>query len=222
MPKWDWNGVLLGAVVAGAGLALLAKRAPSGASVPPPFPPGHGTKGASLPSSFWLALWASAKALGADPADMAKIMWAESGINPVADHDGCVGINQFCPGTFEHFVPMSREQYKKLPAEKQLPFVTQFWKTKPAAARQSARDLYWVNFVPATYKPNMPDSFDVLTGLSAADRANIILQNPHFSDDGATIPAGNLSRFLEKNAKSEEFQHILSLIDEHAPPPGQV
>lgn len=228
-------GLLL---LGGAGLLIVAAggaKAVKGPSGPPPkpLPPGTGDKGANLPDSFWKAFIAMSDRLGADPVDLATILYNESGgFNPHAVNSIlCAGLNQLCPGpgTFGSIVEnMSLAQWNALSseekvnrihayaaksAEQQLPYVEKYFKQKPAASMKSARDIYWVNFLPATYKAGTDDSF-VLTRSPAA----AYTQNAGFDTDKPKkgyITTGDLRKFTDGIRAEKGFQPILQRINQN-------
>jgi hypothetical protein len=186
-------------------------------------------RGPQLSAAAWALLWSMAADLGTTPQVLAKVMYTESGLDPAArnPNGGAVGLNQFAPsgsrvpghlGTFETFVPnLTPDQYRQLPAEAQLPYVEKFWKTKPASAMKTERDLYWVNFVPATYVPNAPASHDILAGLSPSLQSFIVKGNPGIAQGKSTILAGDLQSFLDRSTATGEFLDVLAQIAAHAP-----
>lgn len=189
-------------------------------------------QGAGLPSTFWPALWHFANQIGSDPFAMANVMMSESGLNPKAKNSiGCVGLNQFCGTTFAGVVlgksasewnAMSSDDknaalddYRSKSAEEQLAFVAKFWASKPAAALKTARDLYWVNFLPATYVAGADDSH-VLTTSSSILNANPVFVS-HDANGNPQITAGDLQRALDHVALTPEFQTIVGLIAQANP-----
>lgn len=129
---------------------------------------------ANLSDAFWQKLWEVANDLGADPRTLGLLLFEESGINPAAKNSiGCVGINQFCPGTFSGFVDVSVEDYLALSAEEQLdPYVKKYWAAGPSGSLATPRDIFWRSLWPATWKPNAPASAVVLSG--APGKANTL------------------------------------------------
>jgi len=71
--------------------------------------------------AFGQALWKVSDELGIRPEWQLPVLSLESGFNPsIVNPYGCVGLNQFCPGTFEHYVPVSVGEYRQWPASEQL------------------------------------------------------------------------------------------------------
>jgi hypothetical protein len=125
------------------------------------------------PPAYFDSTWASvlvagAEAIGCDPYDLAGLFINESGLNPSAANSiGCLGISQICPGSQGIFTSYyTPDQYTQLTISEQLPFVfayVQQWMSQYNLLTISARDLYWLNFLPATYVPNAPDSYVIST-----------------------------------------------------------
>lgn len=132
---------------------------------------------------------AAARALGlASPVDVAAVLFAESGIKSIAtntwtstDDAGvvtthhCYGINQFCDtGTYQATVDLAPADYLTLPPSAQLrDYVLPFWLRRLASIGQpiaTARDLYWINAYPATYRPGAGDDAVVIPHVGDADR----------------------------------------------------
>lgn len=67
------------------------------------------------------ALWKINNQLGIHPEWALAVTYLESKFNPAAiNPSGCVGLNQFCRGTFSNYVGVSPEEYKTWPASAQL------------------------------------------------------------------------------------------------------
>lgn len=71
--------------------------------------------------AFGTALWAISDQLGIRPEWQLPVLSMESGFDPsIVNADGCVGLNQFCPGTYEHYVSVPVSAYRTWPASAQL------------------------------------------------------------------------------------------------------
>jgi hypothetical protein len=83
-----------------------------------------------VPALDGAALWAVSDATGIRPEWQLPVLFLESGFDPsMLNRIGCVGLNQFCPGTFENYVPVSVEEYRKWPASMQLAGpILNFWR----------------------------------------------------------------------------------------------
>jgi len=67
------------------------------------------------------ALWKINNQLGIRPEWVLAVIYLESKFNPASTNpSGCVGLNQFCRGTFSNYVGVSPEEYKSWPASAQL------------------------------------------------------------------------------------------------------
>ena len=153
----------------------------------------------------------------ADPRDWAAVMLSESGFRPTtANHNknGSVvaaGMNQLStvgadgfvgtPGsTFEGVTGMAPTPenvagYLALPASKQLDFVTKSWaplyKKFPELPAGGVRDLYWLNFLPASYRAGVDDSFVIPQAKAFAKG------NPGLADADGNVRAGNFLRAID-------------------------
>ena len=71
--------------------------------------------------SFGDALWRVSDQLGIRPEWQLPVLYLESRFNPASTNpDGCVGLNQLCPGTFAKYVSVPTDQYKTWTASEQL------------------------------------------------------------------------------------------------------
>jgi hypothetical protein len=186
----------------------------------------------NVDSGFEAAVLDAAAVIGAsDPRELLVILFAESSVTPTADlhlvnkhgvlTSRFVGINQFHvsvtggPDTFTKAVPgLSPDTYLTLPASVQLRhYVLPFW----AALRQqhgpdataNARNLYWVNFLPATFVPDAPDSHVITSDPSVIDANQLIAHGKSY------ITAGDLSRFLlfRQKAESHRWNELLDRVE---------
>jgi hypothetical protein len=153
----------------------------------------------------WAGVFVAAcESIGADPIGVAEMLMNESGFNPSAQNSiGCVGLNQICPGSQGIFSSdYSVADYLQLTVSEQIPYVFAYfqqWMNKYGLGSISARDLYWINFLPATYVPNSPDSYVIATKGDGYYDANA-----SFDVDGTgTITAGDLQTALDNQATAK-------------------
>lgn len=211
---------------------------------PPAGPPGTGTSGANLPDSFWQTLWAVCAELGAQPEDLAVILYSESGIDPRAKNPktsptlprACVGINQFCPGpgTFAAYVlgwnltqwkaltdeekVAQLEGYMALSAEDQLAGpVRRHFADKPHAAMTSARDLYWLNYAPSRYVAGAPDDHVIAQAGDPVYDDNAGFDHAVNGEKKGFITAGDLRITTDNLKATSTFAHIRARIAANAP-----
>lgn len=149
--------------------------------------------------------------------DALNLFASESGLDPKAKNSiGCVGLNQMCDGTLQAFYKSPRgplsfvdlaEEYRNLPASMQLDAIHRLWSYRAKVnglINATARDLYWLNFLPATFLKDAPDSFVIVPHpkLSAAQSAGILKANPGLVEKDASgssiIRVAGLVRFLDK------------------------
>jgi hypothetical protein len=215
MPLWIW---LAGAAV-GAYLLL------GSSSNSYPANTSQGSVSSRTPQD-WQALWTWAQTLGTTPQILGLTLFEESGMDPGASNAyGCVGLNQFCSGpngtagTYEAYVNIPKSQYLQLSMAQQLQYIGPFWQSKPASAMQSARGLFWVNFLPATYVANAsPDTVvNDPNVLGASYAALVAQQNSSISQGKSTITAGDLDNYLQSYAESPGWQLALQQIAANAP-----
>lgn len=175
---------------------------------------------------FPAALVAGAKELGVDPVGMAALLYIEGdgirheAVNP---RGGAVGINQFDPPTqVLHYGFSSVAEYRDSSACVQFErAVMPFWRsiTKQFGHGQtsfSARDLYWLNFLPATYVPNAPEDH-VITSNPA-----YVTPNPGLSNGKPYIAASDITRALNHvlNSSSPRWLAIKANIEAVDSTPG--
>jgi hypothetical protein len=113
------------------------------------------------PPSYFDTGWASVfvagcEAIGANPYDVAALIIGESGWYPgaVNPSSGNIGLNQLTSAPVDGYADMT--------VSEQLPWVFDYWVRQMQQAGLisiSARDLYWLNWVPALYVPFAPDSY---------------------------------------------------------------
>lgn len=181
-----------------------------------------GTTATGLPANlgpdFPNVLAAQADTIGADPLDVLKLLLSESGLQPGAtNHTGftnggyAVGINQFAPVNWHFFAPLSAATYAALTAEQQLPYVFAYFLALMRSRGLSAisgRDLYWLNFLPATYVQDAPDDHVIVRRGSGYYGPNKGL------DHGGKgyITAGDLQQSLDAQASSSLYQALAPLV----------
>ena len=80
--------------------------------------------------AFGDALWKVSDQLGIRPEWQLPVLALESGFNPaIMNPGGCVGLNQFCPGTYERYVHVPVSEYQTWSASKQLSGpVFEYWR----------------------------------------------------------------------------------------------
>jgi len=223
-PWWLWGlGLVAGLLFSGDG---------AGGPSPAPISPTMGNV-PNLSDAFWQRLWAVAQTLGTTPDVLGLLLYEESGILPTAHNSfGCVGINQFCPGTFEHVVTdKSAAEYLALAAEDQLdPYVLAYWKSKPAGAFDSTRDLFWLSLTPVSWVRNA-DATTVVNDAAVYARtvfggnlargqayaATVAKDNPAIADASGVITAGYIDAYLARVASSAGWQLALQKIAQFDP-----
>jgi len=156
----------------------------------------------SVPSYFdtgWASVFvAGCEAIGAYPLDVAGLLINESGFNPGAKNSiGCVGLNQICQASYSIFSSdYTVDQYTQLTVSEQLPYVFAYWQQwldKYSISSISAADLYWLNFLPATFVPNSPSSYVISQQGDAYYSANASLD----VTGSGTITKGDLQQVIE-------------------------
>lgn len=149
-----------------------------------------------LGSNFDTALVALAQSMGADPLDLAKLMLSESGLQPTAYNQGggAAGINQLMPMNYGYFAPLSLSQYLGLTAEQQLPYAGAYFKNVMAnhsLKSISGRDLYWLNYLPATFVAFATDDHVIVQSSSPYYNAPLDHGNKGY------ITAGDMQKQLD-------------------------
>ena len=169
-----------------------------------------------IDSEFYPAAWKVGLALGLSPEragyDVAKLLFSESSITPSAQNSiGCVGINQFCPGSQP--AGISPAAYKNLPASQQLlSYVWPFWATRVGqhGGIDRIRDLYWLNYYPATYKRGSPDNAIVNPRVGAGDA--VLARGKTY------VTAADLDAFIASRCHGTRWLGILGNLSPYAVP----
>jgi hypothetical protein len=168
----------------------------------------------------WRALWSWAEELGTTPYVLGLLLFEESGMDPgIANSIGCVGLNQFCPGTFEYWVKdQTPDEYLQLSMAEQLDYIGAFWKSKPSKAMLTTRDLFWINFLPATWNPNATRATVVNdpAKLGAKYALQVAQGNPAIAQGRSVILAGDIDDYLAGVEKAPGWQLAKSRIDANA------
>ena len=163
-----------------------------------------------------------------DPLMLANVLFAESRIKPDLPPNsiGCVGINQFCPGTLEYWFNPSgadpktitkeqqrenAERFRELSASQQLEIAGRFLRSKGTFS--SARDLYWANFLPATLQKGASDETVIAASGMVYPRGltgeKVIAANPGFLHGKDYITAGDLKQTLADVAQGARWNEIV-------------
>jgi hypothetical protein len=168
------------------------------------------------PPDYFDTGWASVfvagcQGIGASPLDVAGLLVSESNFNPGAQNSiGCVGLNQQCPGSQNFLSDMTVAQYLQLTVSEQLPYVFAFWQnwlTQYGIGSISAAELYWLNFLPATFVPNSSSDYVISksgdpyyssnTGLDTTGSGQITLGDLQTAIDNAKSNNPDLWSYLE-------------------------
>lgn len=179
---------------------------------------GAMTLPANLGPNFPSVLSDLSASLGTDPLDVLKLLLSESSLTPSAKNargfpagQYAVGINQFAPVNWHFFAPLTAVEYAALTAEEQLPYVFAYFSALARAHGQSdisGRDLYWLNFLPATYVPDAPDSHVIVTSISGYYGPNSGLDH----GKKGYISAGDLQLSLDAQSSSSLYQALAPLV----------
>jgi hypothetical protein len=170
---------------------------------PLPRRPPRGVGQFTAPNDNFDTGWASVfvagcNAIGASPLEVAELLLSESGFDPSARNSiGCVGLNQLCSSSYGIFSSdYTVDQYVQLTVSEQLPYVFAYWQnwlTQYGLGSISARDLYWLNFLPATYVPNSSDDYVISSKGDPYYSSNTGLD----MDGNGQITAGDLQARLD-------------------------
>jgi hypothetical protein len=214
VPIWAWA-----TLAAGVGWLFLSRSSSYPAST------SQGDV-SSRTDADWQALWALAQRLGVTPQVLGLVLYEESGMDPGAKNTNgssdpnkwCVGLNQFCPGTYESWVSVDRPTYLTWSMAQQLGPIGAFWASKPSFT--TARDLFWLNFLPASYVEgaspdtvvNDPTKMDAHYATVTVPAANTGLFQGR-----SVLTAGDIDAYLASYASSPGWQLALQKIAENAP-----
>lgn len=124
---------------------------------------GAAPRGASfdyLSDQFFMQIKATCQRLKCAPEDLLGVMESESGVRPSAQNPNgkATGLIQFMPNTLVglHWTA-GPDEFAKLSAEEQLPFVERYFAPYVSQGLGSAGRLYQATFLPATL-PNSDES----------------------------------------------------------------
>jgi len=208
---------------AAAGFQSANGMVPTGLPEPPlanalkvPLP----TVPSSLGSNFVQMIAGQLQGIVQNPLDAVKLMLHESGLDPSATYrmsDGtpvATGIFQLRVKSVPSVTGMSVAAFNALSAAAQIPFAAKSWRqeaaTMGARLPLSGRDLYWLNFTPATYVAGAPDSYVIVknndTYLNASTKKWVPLKgvytlNANLDHGGkGFITAGDMALALNDGA----------------------
>jgi hypothetical protein len=174
----------------------------------------------NLGTNFVPTLVAQSKTIGASPLDILKLLLSESGLQPTAwnpngfaSGEGAAGINQLAPVNYGYITNAgyTPQGYLQLTAEQQLPVAFAYFAAVMSGAGLSSisgRDLYWLNFLPATYVKDALDSHVIVSSSSGYYTNNTGL------DHGSKgyITAGDLQKSLDAQESSQTYQLLAPAI----------
>jgi hypothetical protein len=166
--------------------------------------------------------------IGANPLDILKLLISESGLQPgawnpngFASGQGAVGINQLAPVNYGYIsnAGYTVAQYRQLTAEQQLPVVFAYFQQvmqNAGLSSISGRDLYWLNFLPATFVAGAPDSHVIVSQSSGYYTNNTGL------DHGSKgyITAGDLQTQLDASENNPLWPLVSASVLEDSPLSG--
>jgi hypothetical protein len=187
--------------------------------------------------AFWPQFVADVTSMGRDPTDLAKVLFAESGLDPtsinwrhvtnpvtkkwephkppIAD---AAGLNQMTGAAMQPWSNDIAEAFAALSASEQWrtkswPFLKTWMEKNPKAI--SARDLYWLNIQPGKFVPDSPDDYLIPGSHDAAD-SNLFFKDPA----SGLIRVGLFQTFLDKNLNDPRWKLIVSAIAQATDPIG--
>jgi peptidoglycan hydrolase-like protein with peptidoglycan-binding domain len=164
------------------------------------------------------ALVQGAAGLLQDPLDALRLFLYESGLSPTIENHHGFPSGVFAVGIFQilntYLTTISVDAFKALGVVGQVPYAFQNWRGKFAANHvpvpASGRDLYWVNFLPASYKPGAADDYVIVKSDDTYQRPNGIwakLSNVYSAnnnmDSGSKgfITAGDLKAIMTRGPR---------------------
>ena len=169
--------------------------------------------------AFWPLFVKDVTGAGRDPIEVAKVMFAESSLTPTAINPSlytpfgvrknpaptvvAVGLNQLteASGTFHPWSQDAALAFALLPASAQWqsksgPFLLSQFANHPDA--KTARDIYWLNFIPSTFVAGAPDDYLVPNSKEYAE------WNPAFKDPRTgLVKVGLMGTFLASRIACE-------------------
>jgi peptidoglycan hydrolase-like protein with peptidoglycan-binding domain len=177
---------------------------------PPPLPLYIGSNIAS-------ALQSGFGGIAQNVLDMVKLFLHESdGMQPsIQNPQGFVGIFQLSQKYIQPLTGLTVDAFKALTAAGQVPFAAKFLLQNARAFHAplplSGRDLYWLNYLPATYKPGADDGYPFVWSNDtyakpSGERVSfpgVYTQNRNLDHGGkGFITAGDMALALNDGAKA--------------------
>lgn len=162
----------------------------------------------ALGSDFYDAWTAMARRVGVDPIDLARVAYAETGMNPAAvdPRTNAGGLIGFMPSTLKGLGWQGTpEEFRQLSAVQQIPYVEAYY--RPYAGRLHNEGLvYVVNFLPAYLSQAAAggDGYVLTRKGEAYYDQNAILDRNH---DGA-ITVGDLRQHLAIQDQGSRYETI--------------
>lgn len=163
-----------------------------------------------LSDGFFEKIKVVAANLKCEPIDLLKVMMSESQVKATAHNPNghASGLIQFMPSTLKNLGwTKGHEEFRKLSAEEQLPFVEAYFKPHVKEGLGSAARLYQVTFLPATMK----DGSDPDTVICKKGGKHDFAYEPNKVFDPAKkgyITVGDLQAAVDRNARGARWKEI--------------
>jgi len=165
---------------------------------------------ADLSDGFFAKIKVVATNLQCESLDLLKVMKSESNVKATAHNANghASGLIQFMPATLKNLGwTKGHEDFRKLTAEEQLPYVEMYFKPHVKEGLGSAARLYQVTFLPATMKDgSTPD-----TVICKKGGKHDFAYEPNKVFDTAKkgyITVGDLQAAIDRNAKGSRWEEI--------------
>jgi hypothetical protein len=182
-----------------------------------------------LGDGFAADLVSYSQGIGANPLDVLKLLLSESSLQPGAKNTSyfpagqyAIGINQLAPVNWGFITNAgyTLESYAQLTAQEQLPVAFAYFQNLMSAhglSSISGRDLYVLNFLPAYYQPNQPDSAVLVASPSGYYEAN-----KKSLDHGGkgSITYGDMQIALNNQAHGALWDMVSAAVLQDAPTSG--
>ena len=166
----------------------------------------------TLDAAFYDAWTAMARRLGADPLDMARVAYAETGMNPRAfdPRSNAGGLIGFMPSILRGLGwTGTPEQFRELSAIEQIPYVERYYRPYVGMLRNDGL-VYVANFLPSRL-PRASVSDDSFVMTSRGDGTGYYDANRILDRDGnGAITVGDLRQHLAIQNVGSRYQAIES------------
>jgi hypothetical protein len=170
--------------------------------------------------AFGDALWKVSDQLGIRPEWQLPVLALESGFNPaILNSGGCVGLNQFCPGTYELYVNVPVNEYQTWSASQQLSGpIFAYWKSALGQGPIGSSTKLMVSQLRAALLKSMPSLDSVVYAApSSGYRGNCHVFDPGCKKGYFTVR--DIANVMVQQAQRADVRDALARV--YAMRPGE-